>query len=77
MTRFRENNAEVLDVAIDSQFCHKAFAEQLGLNFPLLSDANREVVPAYGVLRPEAAGIRNVANRSVFVVDSTGVIRYK
>ncbi len=74
---FRCHGAEVLGVAIDSQFCHKAFAEQLGLNFPLLSDANREVIPAYGVLRAEVAGIRNVANRSVFVIDSTGVVRYK
>ncbi len=77
MSRFREYNAQVLGVAIDSQFCHKAFAQQLELNFPLLSDANREVIPAYGVMRAEIAGIRNVANRAVFVIDSTGVIRYK
>ncbi len=77
MSRFRENNAQVLGIAIDSHFCHKAFSEQLALNFPLLSDANREVIPAYGVLRPEAAGIKNVANRSVFVIDSTGMVRYE
>ncbi len=74
---FRSHGAEVLGVAIDSQFCHKAFAQLLGLNFPLLSDANREAITAYGVLRPEVAGIRNVANRSVFVIDSTGVVRYR
>ncbi len=47
------------------------------LNFPLLSDANRDAIPAYGVLLPELAGIKNLANRAVFVVDSTGVVRYK
>ena len=77
MTRFRENKAQVLGVAIDSQFCHNVFAQQLGLNFPLLSDANREVIPAYGVLRSEIAGIKEVANRAVFVIDSTEVVRYK
>lgn len=66
-----------MGISIDSQFCHKVFAEQLRVDFPLLSDANREVIPKYGVMRPEHAGIKNVANRSVFVVDQQGTVRYK
>jgi len=77
MRQFRQANVEVLGISIDSQFCHKAFAEQLRLDFPLLSDANREVIPKYGVMRPEQAGIKNVANRSVFVIDREGTVRYK
>ncbi len=75
--QFRQANAEVLAVSIDSQFSHKAFAEQLRVDFPLLSDANREVIPQYGVTRAEQAGIKNVANRSVFVIDREGTVRYK
>lgn len=77
MRQFRQANVEVLGIAVDSQFCHKAFAEQLRVDFPLLSDANREVVSKYGVTRPEHAGIKNVANRSVFVIDKEGMVQHK
>ena len=46
-------------------------AEKLGLQFPLLSDFNREASRAYGVLRSEG-----FSERALFVVDKEGVLRY-
>jgi alkyl hydroperoxide reductase subunit AhpC len=44
------------------------------LNFPLVSDApNLKTIEAYGVMIPE----RRLAQRSYFIVDKQGVIRYK
>lgn len=48
--------------------------------FPLLSDLNREVVQAYGVMyTPESRhreGFYGLAKRSVFVLDRQGIVRY-
>jgi peroxiredoxin len=54
-------------------FSQKAFADFLKLNFPLLSDApDLKTMQAYGVLNAE----RRVAQRSYFIVDKKGVVRY-
>jgi peroxiredoxin len=55
-------------------FSQKAFADFLKLNFPLLSDApNLKTMSDYGVLNTE----RRVAQRSYFIVDKQGVVRFK
>ncbi len=53
-------------------WANKAFAEQLHLQFPLLSDARHEVATEYGVY-DEA---NNVARRTTFVIDDTGTVRH-
>lgn len=63
----------VLGISVDNHHANTAFAEQLGLGFPLLSDFMRETSAAYGVLVPRAG----VAWRSVFVVDKQGRIAYR
>jgi peroxiredoxin len=57
---------------VDSVPANKVFAEQIGVNFPLLSDFKREVSKEYGILNEE----RGFANRTTFVVDKEGVIRH-
>lgn len=57
-------------------FSHKAFAEKIGIEFPLLSDFNREVGSAYGVLIKEIFGFKNVAKRSLFVIDQAGTVQH-
>ncbi len=69
-------SARVLGVSIDSPFVTRRFAEETGVPFPLLSDFNKEAASAYGVLYEEWFGMRGVAKRSAFVVDSAGVVRY-
>jgi len=67
-------NTEVVAISANAPFSQKAFADFLKLNFPILSDfPDLKTLAAYGVLDPE----RRLAQRSYFIVDKTGVIRYK
>jgi peroxiredoxin len=64
-------------VSVDSVFSHKAFAEQLGgLPFELLADFERRMVEAYGVRRDDVPGYSGMPQRSVFIVDPAGVVRW-
>ena len=71
LNEFRSLHTEVLGISVDSRHSHRAFAEHLGLEFPLLSDFEKKVTRAYGVLRDGG-----FAERALFVVDKQGVVRY-
>jgi peroxiredoxin len=58
-------------LSANQTFSQKAFADYLKLNFPLLSDADLQTIKSYGVLSG------TVAQRSYFIVDRNGVLRYK
>ena len=73
---YRELNAAVWGISVDSPFSQEAFAEKAGIGIPLLSDFNKEVSAAYEVQFEELKGLRGVAKRSAFVIDEDGVIRY-
>lgn len=73
----RDHGAKVFGISVDSPFSHKKFKEENGINYPLLSDFSKEVCRSYGVYYDEKFGLRGVAKRSVFVLDSDGVVRYK
>ncbi len=76
---FASANTAVLGVSVDSPFANKEFAAKNGLNFPLLSDISREAIKHYDVVFNDLAGVKGftVAKRAVFVIDRTGVVRYK
>lgn len=69
----------VVGISVDSVFTLKAFAQTYNLQFPLLSDFNRQVTRLYGVLQERWVGFDydGVAKRSVFLVDKKGSLRYK
>jgi peroxiredoxin (alkyl hydroperoxide reductase subunit C) len=69
--KFKRLNAEVLGISVDSKHSSAAFAEHLHLEFPLLSDFEKKVTKAYGVLREGG-----FAERALFVIDKNGVIAY-
>jgi peroxiredoxin len=71
---FESDQVQVLAISCDPVFSLRAFAEQDGLTFPLLSDfwPHGEVAKAYGVLNEE----RGCADRSTFIVDRDGVLRW-
>jgi len=77
--QFNSMNAQVLGISVDPPFSQKAWADANNLNFPMLSDFNREAVNLYGVALENLAGLEGytAANRAVFVVDKGGVVRYK
>lgn len=77
MAEFTEMQAQVLGISVDSRFALNAFAEKHNLDYPLLSDFNKEVSKAYDVLYENFLGLLGVSKRSVFVVDRDGTIRYR
>ena len=70
LSRFNAVQAQVYGISIDTPHTITAFAEQNGLNFPLLSDANREATRAFDVVLPDLSGVRDVSNRAVIVMDA-------
>jgi peroxiredoxin len=69
--------AQVYGISVDTFFSLKAFQEQQKLNFPLLSDFNKEVIREYGVFNEDMIGLKGIAKRAVFVLDKDGVIRHR
>ena len=61
----------MLGVSLDSQEMNRKFAEATGATFPLLSDTEKQVAKAYGVLN----FTHLFANRVTFVIDKEGIIR--
>ncbi|MFA5842270.1 MAG: peroxiredoxin [Candidatus Gracilibacteria bacterium] len=61
-------NVQVLGVSIDDEASHKKFSEQEKLNFPILADADKTVVKAYGV-----EGLI-FAKRESFLIDKAGKV---
>ncbi len=77
LTTYQSLNTKVLAISIDTVFAQAKFKEEQGLNFPLLSDFNKEVSADYDVLYEEfVLGMKGVAKRSAFVIDKEGVIQY-
>ena len=74
---YRDLGIQVLGISVDSIFSHKAFAAKLGIDFPLLSDFNKEVCRAYGAFHEEVLGLRGIAKRAAFLVDAAGTVRYR
>jgi glutaredoxin-dependent peroxiredoxin len=70
-------SAKILGISVDTFFALKAFADAQKLNFPLLSDFNKEVINQYGVVNPDMVGLKGIAKRAVFVIDKTGTIRHR
>ena len=70
-------DAQVLAISVDSVFTLAKFKEEQNLNFPLLSDFNKETSRAYEALYEDwILGMKGVSKRSAFVVDAEGVVRY-
>jgi peroxiredoxin len=82
LSRVRDRAAEfeeagvrqIVGISTDSPFAHRAYAERLGLNFPLLSDYNYEAAEAFDVLRDELFGFRPLNTRAAFLVGRGGEV---
>jgi peroxiredoxin len=70
-------NAQVFGISVDSVFTLVKFKEEQKLNFPLLSDFNKEVSQAYGALYDTwIFDMKGVSKRSAFVIDEEGIVQY-
>jgi peroxiredoxin len=74
LERFEGYDAQVVGISIDSTHANRAWAQTLGgITYPLLSDffPHGGVAERYGVLRPDG-----MAERAIFVIDRSGIVRY-
>jgi len=77
LTEYNDLDTSVVGISVDSVFTLEKFREAEKINFPLLSDFNKEVSRQYGALYDTfALGMQGVSKRAAFVVDGEGVIRY-
>ena len=67
MKNFQQNlqkleaaDTQVLGVSMDSPYANKAFADQIGVTFPLLSDWGGEVTRRYGIYLDRYKAARRV-----------------
>ena len=63
-------DTQVLGVSMDSPFANKAFADSIGVTFPLLSDWGGEVTRQYGIYLDKYKAARRVN----FLIDKDGKI---
>ncbi len=70
--KYEKANAVIVGVSVDSVDSHKQFCAKEGLNFHLLSDANKQVAPQYGSLA-DILGIK-IAKRNTFLINPEGKI---
>lgn len=70
--QFAERGVVVLPISVDSTDSLKEYKAKYGMHTELLSDFKRDVARLYGVLNEE----RFFANRSYFLIDRDGIIRW-
>ena len=76
LSSYEELDAQVLGISVDSPFAQEAMALKEGLNFPLLSDFNKNASKEYGVLYEDFIGFEGVSKRSAFVISKEGTITF-
>jgi peroxiredoxin len=74
MKRFESLDAQVLGVSVDSVWSHKAFAEKMGIHYPLLADFHPRgaVGDIFGVYLAD----KGITGRAVAVVDRNGKLAW-
>ena len=75
---YEQLNSEVIGVSVDSLYTNAKFKEVFQLNFPLLSDFNKEVSKQYDALMENFAfDYQGVTRRATFVIDKNGNLVYQ
>jgi len=77
LAELNKAKAQVYGISVDTFFTLKAFQDQQKLNFPLLSDFNKQAIRDYGVFNEDMIGLKGIAKRAVFVIDKDGVVRHR
>ena len=75
LSAFQNDEVQLLAISCDHMFSQRAFAEQEGYKFPVLSDfwPHGAVSKAYGVFEES----KGCAIRGSFVIDKNGVLRWQ
>ncbi|KAA2240481.1 redoxin domain-containing protein [Chitinophaga agrisoli] len=74
---YNDLNTDVVGISVDSPFTLGKFKAEQQLNFPLLSDFNKEASQAYGAFYDTfVLELKGVSKRAAFVADKDGNLRY-
>ncbi|MCC5906521.1 MAG: redoxin domain-containing protein [Balneolaceae bacterium] len=76
MKLYNSLNANVTAISIDSFFTLREFKKTYNLNFTMLSDFNKQVSKQFGVLYDDYFGMKGVAKRAAFVINSENKVEY-
>jgi peroxiredoxin len=74
LKQFEKLDAQLLGLSVDSVWTHKAFAEKMGISYPLLADFHPKgaVAEKFGMYVPE----RGMTGRAVAIIDKSGKIAW-
>jgi len=74
LPEWHRRHAQLLAISVDGPWCHRAFSENRGLHFPLLSDfePKGDIAKRYGVFDFGEGS----CERALFVVDKEGVVQW-
>ena len=74
MKQFEQLDAQVLGVSVDSIWSHKAYAEKMGIHYPLLADFHPRgaVAHKYGVYLEE----KGITGRAISIIDRDGKLAW-
>ena len=70
LKRLEATDTQVLGVSMDSPFANKAWAQQIGVTFPLLSDMGGDTSREYGVYN----SAYKAARRVTYLIDKEGKV---
>lgn len=78
MPKLSASDTVVLGISKDSPAANEAWAKQIAVTFPLLSDMNGTTMEQYGILQKAKVQGQQFqwARRTTFVVDKQGIIRH-
>jgi peroxiredoxin len=74
MKQFEQLDAQVLGLSVDSVWSHKAYAEKMGIQYPLLADFHPRgaVAARYGVYLAD----KGITGRAISIIDRDGKLAW-
>ena len=76
MKMYESLSAKPFGISVDSLYTLAVYRAEQNLNFPLLSDFNKEVSEAYGCLYEKFGfGMKGVSKRAAFIIDKEGIVQ--
>ncbi len=77
LKKYEALNVQPIGISVDSLYSLARYRHEQNLNFPLLSDFNKQVSTAYGALYETFGyGMKGVSKRATFVIDEEGIVQY-
>jgi peroxiredoxin len=74
MKRFEQLDAQVLGISVDSVWSHKAYAEKMGIHYPLLADFQPRGAASdkFGIYLSD----RGITGRAIAIIDRAGKVAW-